>query len=124
MGKGNVRKTLKNRLPWYYRLILKIPGADVLENISSGLFWAIVVPIFLLLEFFFTLFALVYFPFPINVCMASIIPVAILLVFIRISLERFINWWDATVNDSLEWNIDKTMPEYMKLLKKKKEENN
>jgi hypothetical protein len=124
MGEGDVRRTVEDRLPWYYKLILKIPGTDVLENVSSGLFWAMVVPIFLLVEFFFTLFAVVSFPFPTNIGVASVIPVAVFLVFLRISLQRFINWWGANVNDAPEWNIDKTMPEYIKLLKKKKEENN
>jgi len=42
--------------------------------------------------------------------------------FVRISLERFINWWNVAIKDSQEWNIDKTMSEYQELLEKKNEE--
>lgn len=123
MSESKVREIDKDKLPWSYRLILKIPGADFLQNVSSGIFWAIVVPIFLILETFLSLFLLLYFPFPMNIAIASIIPALILLMFLRISLERFINWWNVTVKDSQEWNIDKTMQEYLELLKKRNEEN-
>ena len=123
MSESKVRRIDKDKLPWFYRLILKIPGADFLENVSSGIFWAIAVPIFLILEFFLGFFLLLYFPFPMNIGMTSIIPALILLMFLRISLERFVNWWNATVKDPQEWNIDKTMPEYLELLKKRNEKN-
>jgi len=122
MGESKVKELDRNELPWYYRLILKIPAADFLENISSGLFWAMIVPIFLGLESFLALFLLLYFPFPMNVGMALVIPVVILVMFLRISLERFLNYWNGTVKDSQEWNIDKTMPEYLELLKKRNKE--
>jgi len=42
----------RDKLPFWYRFILKVPGAKFLEECSSGVFWAIVVPVFLMLEFF------------------------------------------------------------------------
>jgi hypothetical protein len=54
-----------------------------------------------------------------NIVLELIIQVAVLLVFLRVSLERFINWWNSAVDDSFEWNIYKSMPEYLELLKKK-----
>jgi len=119
MSEGKVKTIDKGKLPWYYRLILKIPGADFVESASSGIFWGIIVPIFLILEFFLNISLLVFFPFPMNIALALIIPVVILLVFLRVSLERFINWWNSAIDDSFEWNIDKSMPEYLELLKKK-----
>jgi len=110
----------RDKLPWFYRLILKIPGADFLESSSSGIFWSIIVPIFLTLEFFLSIFLLVFFPFPINIILTSTIPVAVLLIFIRINLERFINWWDLTFGESgVKWDVEKTMQEYLALLKKR-----
>jgi hypothetical protein len=80
------------------------------------------VPIFIVLEFFLNLFLLLYFPFPINIVLTSIIPVAILIVFIRISLERFINWWNLNIGESsFKWNVEETMQEYLTMLNKKEE---
>jgi hypothetical protein len=122
MSEEKLKKIDKSKLPFFYRLILKVPGANFLENVSSGIFWAIVVPIFLVLEFFLNLFLLIYFPFPINIVLTSIIPVAILIVFIRISLERFINWWNLNVGESsFKWNVEETMQEYLAILNKKEE---
>lgn len=114
----------KSKLPLIYRIILKIPGADFLENCSSGIFWAIVVPIFLALEFFLNMLLLLSFPFPLNITLVSIIPTIIFLIFLRISLERFIRWWNSEVAKAgFEWNIDKTIREYVSILKEKEEYN-
>lgn len=122
MSEERLKKIDKSKLPFFYRLILKVPGANFLENASSGIFWAIIVPIFLVLEFFLNLFLLIYFPFPINIVLASIIPVAVLIIFIRISIERFINWWNLNVGESsFEWNVEETMQEYLAMLNKKEE---
>jgi hypothetical protein len=122
MSEEKLKKIDKNKLPFFYRLILKVPGANLIGSSSSGIFWAIVVPIFLVLEFFLNLFLLLYFPFPINIVLTSIIPVAILIVFVRISLERFINWWNLNVGESsFKWNVEETMQEYLAILNKKEE---
>ncbi|MGB9756376.1 MAG: hypothetical protein ACPLVJ_01150 [Candidatus Bathyarchaeales archaeon] len=68
------------------------------------------------------LFLLLLFPFPINIVLTSIIPVAILIIFIRISLERFLNWWNLNVGEgSLEWNVEKSVQEYLAILKEKEQ---
>jgi hypothetical protein len=122
MSEEKLKKIDKSKLPFFYRLILKVPGANLIGNASSGIFWAIVVPIFLVLEFFLNLFLLLYFPFPINIVLTSIIPVVILIVFVRISLERFINWWNLNVGESsFKWNVEETMQEYLAMLNKKEE---
>jgi hypothetical protein len=122
MSEQKLKKIDKSRLPFFYRLILKVPGANFLENSSSGIFWGIVVPIFLVLEFFLSLFLLLLFPFPINIVLTSIIPVAVLMIFLRISLERFINWWNLNVGESsFKWNVEETMQEYLAMLKEKEE---
>jgi hypothetical protein len=114
------KKIDKSKLPFFYRLILKVPGANFLESSSSGIFWGIIVPIFLVLEFFLSIFLLLYFPFPINIVFTSIIPVAILIIFVRISLERFINWWNLNVGEgSFKWNVEETIQEYLAMLKRK-----
>jgi len=124
MDEDKLEEIHKDKLPWFYRLILKLPGVKFLENVSSGVFWGIVVPILLVLEFFLSMFLLLVFPFPTNIILAAIIPVGVLLIFMRIFLERFINLWNLTVGkSSSEWNIEKTMQEYIALLKKRKKRN-
>jgi len=120
MDKSELKKVDRRKLPWFYRLILKVPGADFLEGSSSGIFWGIIVPIFLTLEFFFSIFLLLFFSFPINIILTATVPIAVLLIFIRISLERFINWWNLMLGESgFKWDVEKTMQEYLALLKEK-----
>jgi len=108
------------RLPWIYRIILKLPKIEVSPELQ-GVYWAIVIPIFLVCEFFLSLFLLLVFQFPINLVMVSIIPVAIFVVFVKVQLERFVNWWNATFRSQLmKWDIEKTTEEYIKLLQKQK----
>jgi hypothetical protein len=122
MSEQESKKIDRDKLPLIYRLILKVPGAEFLENCSSGVFWAIVVPVFLTLETFLNIFILVYFRFPLNIFLASIIPTTIFLIFVRISLQRFINWWNSEVaSKGFKWNIEETMQEYLAMLKKKEE---
>ncbi len=110
----------RKNVPWFYRLVLKVPGKKFLES-SSGIFWAIVVPIFMTGEFFLTMLLLVYFPFPLNVMFAATIPTFLFAVFIKIQLERFITWWNSVFGKPREWNIGKTLDEYVALLDKKKD---
>lgn len=120
MSDDDLRKIDKNTLPWLYRLVLKIPRINSLEN-ASGVFWSIIVPIFLILEFFLSMFLLLLFPFPTNVILTAIIPIAVFLMFIRVTLERFINFWNSTIEkSSYKWNIEKTMQEHLETLEKKK----
>lgn len=122
MSEDKLKKVDRDKLPLFYRLILKIPVAEFLEGCSSGVFWAIIVPLFCFFEFFLSMFLLLYFSFPINVILTSIIPVAVFLVFTRISLERFISWWNLNIGEASKWDVEKTMEEYFVLLKKNKDE--
>jgi hypothetical protein len=119
MNEQKLEKIDKNKLPLIYKLILKVPGSDFIQSISSGIFWSIVVPIFLLLDFFINFFLLLLFPFPINILLTLIIPAAVLMVFLRINLERFINWWNLNIEDSFKWDVEKSLKEYLTILKEK-----
>jgi hypothetical protein len=47
------------------------------------------------------------------------------MIFLKITLDRFINWWNAIFgNSGFVWNVDKTLQEYVNLLKKQEEEKN
>jgi hypothetical protein len=122
MSEQEFKKIDRDKLPLIYRLILKVPGAEFLENCSSGIFWAIVMPVFLTIEFFLNMFILVYFRFPLNIILASIIPTTIFLIFVRISLQRFINWWNSEVaSQGFKWNLEEKIQEYLAMLKNKEE---
>jgi hypothetical protein len=124
MGDNEVKRINRKGLPWYYKLVLKIPGTGFLEN-ASGIFWGVITPTFLILEFFLSIFLMISFPFPINLVLTSIIPVSTFTIFLKITLDRFINWWNAIFgNSGFVWNVDETLQEYVNLLKKQEEEKN
>lgn len=122
MSQTEAKKIDRNQLPLIYRLLLKIPGANFFGSCSSGIFWAIVIPIFLFLEFFLTMILLLAFSFPMNIVAAAAIPAVVLLIFARISLERSINWWNLAIGETTTRNIDEMIPEYLDLVNKKEEE--
>ena len=124
MDGDKLKEITVKELPWFYKLVLKIPGTDYVES-AGGLFWGILVPTFLILEFFLSLFLLVYFTFPTNVILILVIPLSTFAMFVKITLKRFINWWNANFGKSgLEWNIDKTLQEYVDLFKRQNKEKN
>lgn len=126
MNEDDLKKIEEKDLPLRYRLILKVPGTDFLEN-AGGIFWGIVIPVFLIMEIFLTLYFLAAFNFPVNVILIISIPVVTLMLFIKISIKRAINWWNANFGSpGFEWNIEKTLEEYAKMLRnvKKETENN
>lgn len=111
-------------LPASYRLILKVPGINLVEN-ASGVFWAIVVPLFIFIDSLMNLYLFVGLPFPVNVALVGIIPATVLLIFLRVGLERFINFWNLNfVRSSLEWNVKEKTKEYISLLKKQRKRSN
>ena len=124
MSDNKEKKIDRNELPWYYKLVLKIPGADFLER-TGGIFWGIMMPVFLILEFFLGIFLLISYPFPINILLTCSIPLSFFAIFIKITLNRFINSWNAISGDAdFVWNADKTLQEYVDLLRKQEEERN
>jgi hypothetical protein len=122
MEKQELKQLNKDSLPWFYKLLLRIPMANVFEGASAGIFWAIIVPCFLSVEFFLSIFLLVCFAFPINIIIAGIVPATIFIIFVRISLERFINWWNASIDTSFKWNVERMTQEYVDSLKPGKEQ--
>lgn len=122
---GPLKKLDKSRLPFVYKLVLRIPvpSLDSFPSVFQGIIWAIGVPIFIVLFFISTLFSLVYFPFPINIILTAILPSLIFLMFLRVILERFLKQWNAMIEEpTLEWNVEELIDEYIDLLKKQRKE--
>ncbi len=113
------------KLPWIHRLILKLPKINLpTSGDLQGIYWTIVIPVFFTCEFFLSLFLLIAFPFPINLVVTGIIPVAVFVVFVKVQLERFMNWWNLNFrSEPMEWNVEKASDEYIKLLQKQRSRN-
>jgi hypothetical protein len=125
MSQEGVKRIDKESLPWYYRVILKIPVPEInlLQSSWGGLFWLILLLLFLALEFFLNLILLVFLSFPINVILVAIIPSAVFIMFVRINLERFISWWNSACAESgFKWNLDKSVQEYLDSIEEKEED--
>jgi hypothetical protein len=123
IGGERLEKIHERKLPLIYRLILKLPmpSLDFLPDVFQGIYWAIIIPIFLMLEFWFVWILVAIFPSPFNILAVLTIPAIILIVFLRITLERFINWWNAIVaQQDFRWNVEKFIEDYLEFLKRQK----
>jgi hypothetical protein len=123
MEKEKFEKIDREKLPLFYRLLLKVPIPSIsstLIDISSGIFWAVIFPIFLFLDFFLNIYFLVGFSFPINIFLVCVVPVAILVIFVRVTIDRFINWWNsAVVGGYTQRELKKVLQEYLALRENK-----
>jgi hypothetical protein len=112
------QKIHEGSLPWFYRLLLRLPGISRIET-APGLFWVLVVPILVFLNIILTLILLFTFPFPFNILLVAVVPASLLIILVRLGLERFINLWNLIVAAStVEWNVEKSAKEYVKLLER------
>ena len=121
MSKNQKLKRIEEKdLPIPYRFLIKIPLKSL--GSSSGIFWALVCPILLLLNFFFDFFILVYFPFPINIILALVVPAVVFILFVRVILERFINWWNNfVVSGYVKKDLEEVLDEYITLIGRNEE---
>jgi hypothetical protein len=110
------QKFHEGSLPWFYRLLLRLPGVGRIET-APGLFWVLVVPILVFLSILLSLVLLFTFPFPLNILLVAVVPASLFVVLVRLGLERFINLWNLIVAASaVEWNVEKSTKEYVELL--------
>lgn len=101
------------RFPYF--VVRKLPWFE-------GIFWALLVPVFLVVYFFFTfwfylaLSLLVGFPF--NVIIWLLIPSVLFIMFLRIQFERIILFWRSLRSQSNDWDIPKLTEEFSLLIEK------
>ena len=116
MSKNQKLKRIEEKdLPIPYRFLIKIPLKSL--GSSSGIFWALVCPILIFLNFFFDFFILVYFSFPINIILALVVPAVVFILFVRVVLERFINWWNNfVVSGYVKRDLGEVLDEYITLI--------
>lgn len=115
----------REKLPLFYRFILKIPIPAISTSIDipSGIFYAIIFPIFVFLDFFLNIYFLIGFSFPINIFLVCVVPVVILVIFVRVTADRFINWWNsAVVGGYAQRDVKEVLKEYLALRENKAKE--
>jgi hypothetical protein len=120
-----LRRIDREKLPLFYRFILKIPipAISTCIDISSGIFYAIILPIFVFLDFFLNIYFLIGFGFPINIFLVCVVPVVILVIFVRLTADRFINWWNSgVVGGYVQRDIKEVLKEYLALQENKAKE--
>jgi len=116
---------IPQRYRWLLKLFLKLPNPSfpyfVLRRLPEieGVFWAIIVPVFLILYFLFSVwffgFASLHLTFPLNLLLGLLMPAIIFVFFVRIQLERTIHWWKNLSSTRQEWDISKIVEEFAEL---------
>ncbi|MGD0979776.1 MAG: hypothetical protein ABR962_11640 [Candidatus Bathyarchaeia archaeon] len=115
----------REKLPLFYRFILKIPipAISTFIDIPSGIFYAIILPIFVSLDIFLNIYFLIGFSFPINIFLVCVVPVVILVIFVRLTADRFINWWNSgVVGGYVQRDVKEILKEYLAMRENKSKE--
>jgi len=122
---GKLQRINRDKLPLFYRILLKIPIPAIIAsvNIPSGIFWAIIFPIFIFLDFFLNIIFLIGFSFPVNIILFCVVPFAILVIFVRVTADRFIDLWNSSVIGGFApREIKEVLKEYLALRENKSKE--
>ena len=102
---------------------IPIPEISTAVNVPSGVFYVVILPIFIFLDFLANIYFLIGFGFPVNVILFCVVPVAILVVFIRVTADRFINLWNSSVIGGFaQREIKEVLKEYLALRENKRKE--
>jgi len=118
------------RYRWLLKVLLRLPNPRipffVVKRITwfEGIFWALVVPVSLILYFFFsvwfTAFLALHVAFPLNWIVGLLIPAVFLVFFLRIEVERTILWWRHIHAQSEEWDVGKRVAELEEIFRRRK----
>jgi len=116
------------RYRWLLKLFLKFPNPSLPQFILNklpwleGVFWGILVPVFLVSYFFFSIWLLValtlFMSFPFNVLLWLSLPMIVLVLFLRIEIERTILFWRSLRSKHKDRDIAKVTKEFFLLLEK------
>jgi len=123
MTEERLKEVNIQKLPLFYRLILKIPNVQIdrVPGIIQGLFWAIALPLLILVEVVVSFCLLAFLPPPANLAALAIIPAAIIVIFAKLMLERLINWWNGLVSSQARhWDVTRAIDEYKELLERQR----
>jgi len=109
------------RYRWLVKLLMKLPNPSFPNVIVSrlpeieGIFWAVVIPLLLLIYFFFSVWFVVFLSihviFPFNILLGLLMPSIFFVFFLRIQLERTILAWKNTVSPHKVWDVSDVVEE-------------
>jgi len=124
----NLYREMPLRYRLFSKLLLKLPNPSmpflVLKrfHLFEGLFYGLLLPLFMFLSGVFLLLlfpvATQTFAFPLNYVVVLILPTVIFLFYVRIELERTINWWRSVFGSPTEWDSAKSVDELIQIFKK------
>jgi len=118
--------SLKYRL--FAKILLKLPNPNIPFFVMKrfplveGIFYGLMLPVFMFLFGAFMLWLLptatLVFAFPLNVLIVLLPPTVIFVVYVRMELERTINWWRSVFGSPTVWDSAKSTAELVELFKK------
>jgi len=121
-------RQMPRRYRFFTRILLKLPNPSMpffvvkRFHLLEGLLYGLFLPIFMFLSAVFTLIlfptAMLAFAFPLNYIVLLILPSVLFVIFLRIELERTINWWRSVFDAPTEWDTSKSVDELLQLFKK------
>ncbi len=112
-------------VPLFYRIILKVPKLS-LESFSEneksqGIFWAAILPAFLICDLLLNMLFIAVLSFPLNFLSVIIVNGVIVLFILRILVERALNSEKAYYSKGFDWNLEKYLEDYFLLINRKSE---
>jgi hypothetical protein len=111
------------KLGLIYKILLRFPKLSLenLPNVLQGLFWVIILPIFLLCEFFLNFYLLLALPFPLNLVLAVGVNLLLVVAMLRVMLERSLNAFKMLFYPHrMDKDVTQLVQEYISLLRKKR----
>ncbi|MGD0029359.1 MAG: hypothetical protein ABSC91_10525 [Candidatus Bathyarchaeia archaeon] len=112
-------------IPLFYRLVLKFPRLtlDGFSDRIQGLFWALILPLFVFCDVIINLLLIGFLPFPFNLLSMILFTSVILMLILRVLIERELNIRKAIVKDTrFRWDVETSFQEYAELLQKRRRE--
>jgi hypothetical protein len=115
----------RQNMPLWCRILLRIPQLDlgVFGERFQGIFWIIVVPVFLFCDFFMNLYVIMALSFPVNFVILLFTNLVIALFLLRILVDRTLQAQEAILSEGrFQWDVESSFKEYLSILNKKKTE--
>lgn len=116
------------RYRWLLKLFLKLPNPRfpyfLLQKLPEieGFFWALIIPVFLVVYFLFSFWLFVALSrlivFPFDFLIGFFIPAIIFVFFLRIQLGRTLVWWKSLRHSPRKWQVSEVLDELAELFEK------
>jgi hypothetical protein len=116
------KKEHRRNMPLWCKILLRVPELDLggFGERFQGIFWIILVPVFLFCDFFMNLYVVMALSFPLNFVIFFFTNIVIATFLLRILVERTLQAQEAIFNEeSFQWNVESSFKEYLSILNKK-----